>query len=269
MEGLKITIKGWQDGERFERRLQPDEPTDRWTLHAAEELTLEFDEGKAVTIQQEPKKINATRIGVGAVCWEGELFLATYLASLPAYRYIGARVVELGAGPGLAGIMLAKMGAKVHVTDIAKVLPIVEGNLASNGVSLAQRRGAAEGYAVAEELEWGAPGYEAAVALLASEPVDWVVAADCCYIDQEGTSPSTPHFVNTCALLCGPTTRCLVCFELRSSEVQRVFVEESKKAFAKVERLPPHSLPKPCQVEHILLYELSGVLADRPRPPPV
>mgnify|MGYP001807229837 CR=1 FL=1 len=34
-------------------------------------------------------------------------------ASLPAYRYIGARVVELGAGPGLVGIMLAKMGAKV------------------------------------------------------------------------------------------------------------------------------------------------------------
>ncbi len=27
----------------------------------------------------QPKKINATRIGVGAVCWEGELFLATYL----------------------------------------------------------------------------------------------------------------------------------------------------------------------------------------------
>lgn len=61
---------------------------------------------------------------------------------------------------------------------------------AANGVSLAQRRGAAEGYAVAEELEWGAPGYEAAVARLASDPVDWVVAADCCYIDQVGGRPA-------------------------------------------------------------------------------
>ncbi len=51
---------------------------------------------------------------------------------------------------------------------------------------------------------------------------------------QEGTSPSTPHFISTCALLCGPATRCLVCFELRSSEVQRVFLEEAAKAFSKV-----------------------------------
>jgi hypothetical protein len=48
------------------------------------------------------------------------------------------------------------------------------------------RRGATEGYAVAGELEWGPPGYEAAVRRLAAEPVDWVLAADCCYIDQVG-----------------------------------------------------------------------------------
>ncbi|KXZ52753.1 hypothetical protein GPECTOR_8g144 [Gonium pectorale] len=178
-------------------------------------------------------------------------------SSLPHYRYIGARVVELGAGPGLVGILLARMGAKVHITDIAKVLPIIQENVDANGVGLQQRRGATEGYAVCEELEWGSEGYERVAARLAADPVDWVLAADCCYIDQEGTSPSTPAFVRTCALLCGPTTRCLVCFELRSSEVQRVFVEEAQKAFAKVERLPPHTLPKPCQVEHILLYELS------------
>ncbi|GLC37860.1 hypothetical protein PLESTB_001483900 [Pleodorina starrii] len=255
MEGLRITIKGWEDGERYERQV---ERTDRWVLHTADELTLTVGEDKSVTIRQQPKAINATRMGVGACVWEGELFLAAYLASLPIYRYMGARVVELGSGPGLVGILLAKMGAKVHITDIEKVLPLIEVNIQSNGVGLKQRRGASEGFAVSEELEWGKEGYEAVVARLASEPVDWVLAADCCYIDQEGTSPSTPHFVRTCALLCGPATRCLVCFELRSSEVQRVFVEEASKAFAKVERLPPHSLPKPCQVEHILLYELSG-----------
>ena len=46
------------------------------------------------------------------------------------------------------------------------------------------RRGAATGFAEVQELEWGADGYENVVALLASGgPVDWVVAADCCYID--------------------------------------------------------------------------------------
>ncbi|PNH12810.1 hypothetical protein TSOC_000233, partial [Tetrabaena socialis] len=137
-------------------------------------------------------------------------------------------------------------------------LPLIEANIADNGVGLQQRRGAVDGFAVAEALEWGREGYEQAAARLASEPVDWVVAADCCYIDQEGTSPSTPHFIRTCAMLCGPTTRCLVCFELRSSEVQRVFLEEASKAFTRVERLPISTLPKPCQVEHILLYSLSG-----------
>ncbi|GFR43932.1 hypothetical protein Agub_g5070 [Astrephomene gubernaculifera] len=256
MEGLSITVKGWEDGQRFERQL---ETTDRWVLHAADELTLTLSDGNSVTIKQQPKAINATRIGVGACVWEGELFLAAYLASLPLYRYIGARVVELGSGPGLVGILMAKMGAKVHITDIPRVLPLIEANIEANGVGLQQRRGAAAGFAVCEALEWGTEGYEAAAGRLAAERVDWCVAADCCYIDQEGTSPSTPHFVRTCALLCGPTTRCLVCFELRSSEVRRVFEQEAGRAFEKVERLPPHTLPKPCQVEHILLYELSGV----------
>ncbi|GIL98561.1 hypothetical protein Vretimale_3918 [Volvox reticuliferus] len=112
MEGLQITIKGWEDGERYERQV---ETTDRWVLHTADELTLVVNDEKSVTITQQPKAINATRMGVGACVWEGELFLAAYLVSLPTYRYMGARVVELGAGPGLAGILLAKMGAKGHV----------------------------------------------------------------------------------------------------------------------------------------------------------
>jgi hypothetical protein len=27
---------------------------------------------------------------------------------------------------------------------------------------------------------------------------DLVLAADCCYIDQDGQSPSTPHFIQAC-----------------------------------------------------------------------
>lgn len=40
----------------------------------------------------------------------------------------------------------------------------------------------------------------------------------CSYIDQDGKSPSTPAFVETCAGLCGPSTRCLVAFERRAPE---------------------------------------------------
>lgn len=34
-----------------------------------------------------------------------------------------------------------------------------------------------------EELEWGTDGYEHKAASLAAYPLDWVVAADCLYID--------------------------------------------------------------------------------------
>lgn len=49
-----------------------------------------------------------------------------------------------------------------------------------------------------EALEWGVPGYLEVVDRLAARPVDWVLAADCCYIDQDGTSPSTPAFIQAC-----------------------------------------------------------------------
>lgn len=81
------------------------------------------------------------------------------------------------------------------------------------------RRGSVTGFAEVEELEWGKEGYEDIVRQLASSPIDWVLAADCCYIDNEGESPSTPHFIRACHGLCGESTRCLVSFELRSSQV--------------------------------------------------
>ena len=43
-------------------------------------------------------------------------------------------------------------------------------------------------------------GYEAIVDSLASTPVDWVLAADCCYIDNVGRG-SHAHLAITCLVL--------------------------------------------------------------------
>eukprot|EP00798_Chlamydomonas_sp_ICE-L_P020002 gene20002-26715_t len=254
---MKLMI--WEEGKLVEEK---PETTDRWTIHSAHELQIELA-GCTVRLKQNPHALTAARMGVGACVWEGELLLAAYLASLPQHRYIGARCVELGSGPGLIGLLMAKLGAKVVITDIKKVLPLIEDNVKLNELSVEQRRGAESGIAEVEELEWGAEGYMSRVESLASGgPLDWIVAADCCYIDNEGLSPSTSHFIRTCHGLCSASTRCLVSFELRSNEVKGTFLGEARRAFAKVTRVPARSLPKGCQVDHIELYDLEEKRAD-------
>lgn len=51
----------------------------------------------------------------------------------PSLLRAGMRCVELGAGVGLVGLALAAMGARVAVTDVAKVLPLMHANLEANG----------------------------------------------------------------------------------------------------------------------------------------
>jgi hypothetical protein len=96
----------------------------------------------------------------------------------------------------------------------------------------------------------------AGVARLAEAGVDLVVAADCCYIDQDGQSPSTPAFVETCAGLCGPATRCLVSFERRAPEVRACLIQEARKRFRSVKQVPLAQVPAPLRLEYVDIWEL-------------
>ncbi|GBF87904.1 N-lysine methyltransferase-like protein [Raphidocelis subcapitata] len=251
---MLLHVKGWEDGEPIERTL--DAP-DRWVMHSADEISVELDDGTRVAVKQKPRDIPASRMGVGACLWEGELLLAAYLAAQPRHRFIGQRVIELGAGPGMAGLMVAMFGAEAVITDKDVVLPLIRENIALNG--LPDAPGGEKhcgGCARAEELEWGKEGYLARAALLAAAPVDLVIAADVTYVDQDGQSPSTEHFVEACKALCGPQTTCLVAFELRSSKVKETFVREAGRAFSRVERLSKADLPRGFRGDHIELYSL-------------
>lgn len=44
-------------------------------------------------------------------------------------------IIELGSGPGLAGLLAAKLGAQVVITDKDVVLPLIEENIKLNGIS--------------------------------------------------------------------------------------------------------------------------------------
>lgn len=253
-----LQFERWEDGELVKKELT--EPS-RWDVHSADEVAVTLGELRLRIIQQ-PHQLagaghNPDKLGVAAALWDGALVLAGYLAAQPAYKYLGMRCVELGAGVGLVGLALAAMGARVTITDVEKVLPLMRANLEANGYDPARGPREGAGWAAADELEWGKPGWMQSVARMADQGVDLVVAADCCYIDQDGKSPSTPAFVETCAGLCGPSTRCLVAFERRAPEVRACLIEEAKKRFKRVKQIPLSAVPKPLRLEYVDIWELT------------
>lgn len=62
----------------------------------------------------------------------------------------GLNVIELGAGTGLAGLVCARLGARVVVTDKAFVLPLIAANTRLN---VEAKLGGGEAWG--EALEWG------------------------------------------------------------------------------------------------------------------
>ncbi len=70
------------------------------------------------------------------------------------------------------------------------------------------RKGHESGWCDAEELEWGSEGCDTRAAALAQDPIDWVVAADCVYIDNVRHTHKHTHTVDNVFLrahACWPT----------------------------------------------------------------
>ena len=114
--------------------------------------------------------------GTGLTVWDGSIVLAKYLeARYPSLA--GRRVLEVGAGPGVAGLAAAALGAEVTLTDLDYCLPNLRAAVARNAHLL--KAGAAPPLVGA--LDWLAPQRSALPGLQA---VDFVLGADVVWVEE-------------------------------------------------------------------------------------
>ena len=115
-------------------------------------------------------------VGV-AKLWEAGACLAEYLIQHPDFVQ-GRRVIELGAGVGLTGLIAAAMGSEsVHMTDYTDAtLENLSYNIALNSRFM-EDRGIDKSTVSAGNLEWG----EYAAQDFCSNSADVLIAADVVY----------------------------------------------------------------------------------------
>ena len=141
----------------------------------------------SVTVRQSLGPLGDGRDATARWVWDGAAPMAQFLCEHPE-RVRGKTVVELGAGPGLPGIVAARLGAaRVVLTDLPGELELLRSNAAKNGV---------EATASAAACAWGDARAAAALGRF-----DVVLCSDVLYGHLEATAVS---LAETAHALCEP-----------------------------------------------------------------
>ncbi|XP_070814948.1 EEF1A lysine methyltransferase 3-like [Chaetodon trifascialis] len=77
------------------------------------------------------RQLFGANLGVAAPVWEAALHLCRHLGER-SVELKGKRIIELGAGTGVVGILAARLGALVTLTDLPLALPQLQANVSAN-----------------------------------------------------------------------------------------------------------------------------------------
>jgi len=205
--------------------------------------TVRLPSGRDIVIRQHQRR-EEERVGTGGVLWEAAIVLADYVGrGREALAWPGKRVLELGAGTGLAAIALALEGAEVCATDgNPRVLECARRNVEAAGPLPGKLR--------LEVFDWNSD--EDLHRMQAAGPWDTILGSDLVYPGNAGKHcvasnharpPADETLLSLLGRLAGPETEVVLALKDRTGEVARfVRLVESREGEWELTRAPPEAL---------------------------
>ncbi|CAN4119402.1 unnamed protein product [Withania somnifera] len=167
---------------------------------------------------------------LGTTVWDASMVLVKFLerncrkGRFSPSKLRGKRVIELGAGCGVAGFGMALLGCDVVSTDQTEVLPLLMRNVERNTSRIMQTISDPDSFGSiqAAELDWGNETHIKAV----SPPFDYIIGTDVVYAEH-----LLEPLLQTIISLSGPKTTILLGHEIRSTNVHEKMLEMWKRNF--------------------------------------
>ncbi|KAJ8551913.1 hypothetical protein K7X08_028356 [Anisodus acutangulus] len=167
---------------------------------------------------------------LGTTVWDASMVLVKFLerncrkGRFSPTKLRGKRVIELGAGCGVAGFGMALLGCDVVSTDQTEVLPLLMRNVERNTSRIMQTISDPDSFGSiqAAELDWGNETHIKAV----GPPFDYIIGTDVVYAEH-----LLEPLLQTMIALSGPKTTILLGHEIRSTTVHEKMLEMWKRNF--------------------------------------
>ncbi|XP_073140596.1 uncharacterized protein [Henckelia pumila] len=189
---------------------------------------------------------------LGTTVWDASMVLVKFLekncrkGKFSPSKLKGKRVIELGAGCGVAGFGMALLGCDVITTDQTEVLPLLMRNVERNTSRILQMNSDSDSFGSIEvaELNWGDADHIRA----ADPPFDYIIGTDVVYAEH-----LLEPLLQTLLSLSGPRTTILLGYELRSTNVHDRMLDLWKANF-EVKAVPKAKMHAEYQHPSIQLY---------------